>query len=337
MSENIIEVQNICKTFKVNKRIKGFAGMVANVFNPKYEYKKAVDDISFSIKPGEMVGFIGPNGAGKSTTIKMLSGILYPDTGKISIAGYIPYNQRKQYVANIGVVFGQKSQLDWSLSPVDSYQVLKHIYRIPEKTYKYNLERYTELLDMGSFINQPVRQLSLGQRMRADIAASLLHSPKIVFFDEPTIGIDVVGKEKIRDFIRKLNETDKITMIFTTHDMQDIEKTCKRLIIIDDGRKLYDGSLSDIKKSYVTARKMEVDFEEAPDLKRLSAIPDITVTDVDNQSKTKKLMIFDTARVNINSLMAQLLNEYKIKDISIKEPEIDSIIRDIYEGSINII
>lgn len=330
MNNTIIDVQNICKTFKITKRAKGFKGTLKNVFHPEHEYKKAVDNISFKINEGEMVGFIGPNGAGKSTTVKMLSGILYPDSGDINIAGYIPHKQRKEYVANIGVVFGQKSQISWDLSAMDSYEVIKHIYKIPHKKYKDNLERFIELLDMSKFVNQPVRQLSLGQRMRADIAAALLHSPKIVFFDEPTIGIDVVGKEKIRSFIKTLNKTDNITMIFTTHDMQDIEKTCERLIIIDDGKKLYDGSFENVKSNYVSSRIVEVEFEEP--LQQIS-IDNVSISDSEN-NKNKKLISFDNTRVNINDLMSQLLNNYKVKDISVKEPEIDSIIRDIYEGKI---
>lgn len=330
MRKTIIDVQNISKTFKIIKRKTGFKGALANIFLPEHEYKKAVNDISFNIKEGEMVGFIGPNGAGKSTTVKMLSGILYPDSGNINIAGYIPYKQRKEYVANIGVVFGQKSQISWDLSPLDSYEVIKHIYKIPDKKYKENIERFTELLDMQKFIYQPVRQLSLGQRMRADIAAALLHSPKIVFFDEPTIGIDVVGKEKIRSFIKTLNKTDNITMIFTTHDMQDIEKTCERLIIIDDGKKLYDGSLDAIKSNYVSSRIIEAEFEQLPEK---IDIPDVTVSDVD-KNRMKKFITFDTSKIGINSLMSTLLNNYNIKDISVKEPEIDAIISDIYQGKI---
>ncbi len=330
MSNTIIDVQNLSKTFKITKRKTGFTGAIANIFHPEHEHKKAVDNISFNIKEGEMVGFIGPNGAGKSTTVKMLSGILYPDSGKINVAGYIPHKQRKEYVANIGVVFGQKSQISWDLSPLDSYEVIKHIYKIPDKKYKENVERFTELLDMQKFIKQPVRQLSLGQRMRADIAAALLHSPKIVFFDEPTIGIDVVGKEKIRGFIKSLNKTDNVTMIFTTHDMQDIEKTCERLIIIDDGKKLYDGSLENIKQNYVSSRIIEAEFDEMP---TEISIPNITVGDTEN-NRMKKQIMFDTDKTDINTLINTLLNDYSIKDISVKEPEIDAIISDIYQGKI---
>lgn len=330
MSKPIIEVQDICKTFKIHKRGTGFKGALGNIFHPQYEYKKAVDDVSFTIKEGEMVGFIGPNGAGKSTTVKMLSGILYPDSGSVRVAGYIPHKQRKDYVANIGVVFGQKSQIEWNLPPIDSYELLRHIYKIPPKQYKENLERFVELLDMSSFLYQPVRQLSLGQRMRADIAASLLHSPKIVFFDEPTIGIDVVGKDKIRKFIKTLNRTDNITMIFTTHDMQDIEQTCERLIIIDDGKKLYDGSLEGVKKNYVSSRMIEAEFETLPPA---ITIPKVTVADADNNAM-KKILSFDTGEVSVNTVMSELMSRYDIKDIAIREPEIDAIIRDIYEGNI---
>lgn len=208
---SFIEVKNVSKTFKISKRRGGVPGMLANLFVPKYEKKEAVKNIGFNIEKGEMVGFIGPNGAGKSTTIKMLSGILYPDSGEINVGGYIPYKQRKNYVGRIGVVFGQKSQLQWDLPVIDSFELLKAIYSVPDDVYKKNLSRFTEMLDMNGFIDQPVRQLSLGQKMRADIVAALIHSPEIVFFDEPTIGVDVVGKETIRSFIRELNEQDNVT------------------------------------------------------------------------------------------------------------------------------
>lgn len=333
MSTPLIEVSGISKTFKVSSRRKGIPGMLANLIRPKYEYKKAVDDISFCINEGEMVGFIGPNGAGKSTTIKMLSGILYPDRGEINIAGYNPYSQRKEYVSNIGVVFGQKSQLSWDLPVIESFQLLKHIYRIPENKYNSNLANFIELLDMGRFINQPVRQLSLGQRMRADIAAALLHSPRIVFFDEPTIGLDIVGKEKIREFIRYLNESQGITMIFTTHDIQDIERTCKRLIIIDKGQKLYDGSLADIKEKYGTSRQLDIEFDSSF---KLEPIKDVVIKELDELGGRKKRLVFENSKVHINELMADLLTKYNVKDLCIVEPEIEGIVRQIYEGSIDI-
>lgn len=312
--EPIIEVKNIKKYYKVAKREKGLKATIKNLFHRKYEIKKAVNDISFSIKKGEIVGFIGPNGAGKSTTIKMLSGILYPDEGEIKINGFIPYKQRKQYVKNIGVVFGQKSQLNWDLPLIESFELMKYIYKIPEKIYEANLSKFTELLEMKDFIHQPVRQLSLGQRMRGDIVAALLHSPKIVFFDEPTIGLDVVAKEKIRDFVKYMNETEQTTIIFTTHDMQDIEKVCDRLIIIDTGKKIYDGSIAEIKSKYTNSKTIEIWLENGQ----------------------KEVKTFDVNQIPMNEVMEELFSEYHIKDISICEPEIDGIVRDIYEGRVSL-
>ena len=310
--ENMISVQNVKKYYRVAKREKGFGQALASLFHRKYEIKKAVNDIGFTIKKGEIVGFIGPNGAGKSTTIKMLSGILHPDAGDIKVKGYIPYKQRKQYVKNIGVVFGQKSQLNWDLPLVESFELMKYIYKIPQKLYEENLHKFIKLLDMEEFINQPVRQLSLGQKMRGDIVATLLHSPEIVFFDEPTIGLDVVAKEKIRSFIKYMNQTEKTTIIFTTHDMQDIEKVCDRLIIIDEGKKIYDGNVSEIKTKYTYTKTIEILLED----------------------DSKVMRTFDVNETPMSEVMEQLFAEYRIKDVSICEPEIDGIIRDIYEGRI---
>lgn len=326
---NFIEVKDVSKSFRINKRSAGVMGMLSNLVAPKYEKKQAVDHISFSIEEGEMVGFIGPNGAGKSTTIKMLSGILFPDEGDIRVNGYIPYKQRKDYVGSIGVVFGQKSQLQWDLPVMDSFELLKAIYRIPDEVYKKNLGRFTDMLDMGGFINQPVRQLSLGQRMRADIVAALLHSPKIVFFDEPTIGVDVVGKETIRTFIRELNREDGVTMLFTTHDMQDIEKTCNRLIIIDKGAKVYDGSLQGIRNTYGTTRQLDVEFGSGQDIQPILGVE---IKDLEQEDSRKKRFIFDNKEIQINQLMNHLLTKYDVRDINVSEPEIERIIRKIYDG-----
>jgi len=308
----MISVWNVKKYYKVAKRDKGLLQTIRSLFRRNYEIRKAVDDISFTIEKGEIVGFIGPNGAGKSTTIKMLSGILYPDNGSITVKGYIPYKQRRQYVKNIGVVFGQKTQLNWDLPLIESFELMKYIYKIPQKVYEENLQKFTKLLDMEEFINQPVRQLSLGQRMRGDIVAALLHSPDIVFFDEPTIGLDVVAKEKIREFIKIMNETEKTTIIFTTHDMQDIEKVCNRLIIIDAGKKVFDGGIEEIKAKYAHSKTIEMLLEDG----------------------TTKLHTFDVNKYAMNEVIEQLFTQYAIKDISIREPEIDAIIRDIYEGRI---
>ena len=323
---SFIEVNGVSKEFKVNKRSAGIPGMIANMFVPKYEIKKAVNELSFTIEKGEMVGFIGPNGAGKSSTIKMLSGILCPDKGSIKVNGYIPYKQRKAYVKNIGVVFGQKSQLQWDLPVIDSFELLRAIYRIPDDKYKKNLERFTDMLDMKSFINQPVRQLSLGQRMRSDIVASLLHSPDIVFFDEPTIGVDVIGKETIRSFIKQLNAEDKVTMIFTTHDMQDIEQTCNRIIIIDKGSLMYDGSLHDIRNKYGSERRLIAEFNEECQVSPMENV-------VMEKMKDRKISFnFDNNVVDVNKLMHEILDNYNVRDITVAEPEIESIIQKMYGG-----
>lgn len=312
--ENIIQVSHIKKYYKIAKHNKGFGASVKGLFNRQYQVKRAVDDISFSIKKGEIVGFIGPNGAGKSTTVKMLSGILYPDAGDIRSNGYIPFRQRRQYVKDIGVVFGQKSQLNWDLPLIESFELMRYIYKIPQGKYEDNLKKFTKLLDMEEFIGQPVRQLSLGQRMRGDIVAALLHSPEVVFFDEPTIGLDVVAKEKIRAFIKYMNETEQTTIIFTTHDMQDIEKVCDRLIIIDSGKKIFDGSVAEIKNKYANLKTIEVLLENGE----------------------KEIKTYNINEMPMNEVMEKLFLEHEIKDISICDPEIDDIIRDIYEGRISL-
>ncbi len=326
-----IEVKEVSKSYKVSKRQRGVTGMLANLVVPRFEVKDAVKDVSFTIEKGEMVGFIGPNGAGKSTTIKMLSGILFPDSGEIKVDGYVPYKQRKDYVGNIGVVFGQKSQLQWDLPVIDSFDLLKAIYRIPDDKYRKNLNRFVEMLDMGGFLNQPVRQLSLGQRMRADIVAALLHSPQIVFFDEPTIGVDVVGKETIRNFICELNAQDKITMLFTTHDMQDIEKVCEKLIVIDKGQKIYDGTILGIREKYGTTRQLDVEFANA---ETIAPIPNVEMVELGELDGRKKRFVFENHQVQINDLMNFLLKTYPVRDISISEPEIESIVRKIYSGEV---
>lgn len=244
----MITMENVCKSYKVAKRNAGFKEACRSLFHKEYEYVQALDNVSFTINDGEMVGYIGPNGAGKSSTIKILSGILTPDSGTCLVNGKIPWKDRVNHVKEIGVVFGQRSQLWWDVPVIDSYELLKDIYQIPKQLYNSNLEELTELLNLKELLKTPTRQLSLGQRMRCEIAASLLHSPKVLFLDEPTIGLDAVSKLAVRDFILKLNETHKTTVILTTHDMQDIEALTKRIIMIGKGRVLLDGSISDIKR-----------------------------------------------------------------------------------------
>lgn len=243
----MITMEHVCKSYKIAKRNAGFGEACKALFHREYEVIHALDDVSFNIGSGEMVGYIGPNGAGKSSTIKILSGILTPDSGTVLVDGKIPYKNRIEYVREIGVVFGQRSQLWWDVPVIDSFELLKDIYSIPKPKYKQNLEELAEMLNLSELLRSPARQLSLGQRMRCEIAASLLHSPKILFLDEPTIGLDAVSKLAVRDFILKQNRIHETTVILTTHDMQDIEALAGRIILIGKGKILMDGTLGDIK------------------------------------------------------------------------------------------
>ena len=255
---SFIEVKNISKTFKVPIK----QGILKDFFNRKYRYIKAIDNISFSIKKGEIVGYIGPNGAGKSTTIKILSGILHPDSGKVVIDKKVPYEERIKYVKEIGVVFGQRSQLWWDVPAIDSFNLLKEIYKLDDNVFKETLNELIEILSLKDIINIPVRQLSLGSRMKLEIAASLIHKPKILFLDEPTIGLDAISKKDVREFIKKINKKNNIIIILTTHDMNDIEALAKRIILIGKGKKLYDGTLNELKKDYGYIRTISVKKKE---------------------------------------------------------------------------
>lgn len=246
----MIEMKNVTKTFKIHKKNSGLVSSIKSLVKREYETVNALNDISFHIDEGEMVGYIGPNGAGKSTSIKIMSGILYPDSGNCIINGKVPWKDRKNYVKDIGVVFGQRSQLWWDIAVSDSYDLLKQIYKIPDKEFKETLKMMTDMIDIEELLKMPTRQLSLGQRMRCEIVASLLHSPKILFLDEPTIGLDAVSKIAVRDFINKINKERKTTVILTTHDTQDIEALTNRIILIGKGKLLLDGNLNKLKEEF---------------------------------------------------------------------------------------
>lgn len=254
----LIEVKDLCKTFKVSKRNNGLKAAVKSFINREYEIVNALKNVSFNIKEGEMVGYIGPNGAGKSTTIKIMSGILYPDSGKCVINGRTPWKDRKNHVKDIGVVFGQRSQLWWDVPVIESFQLLKDIYKVPQSQYEKNINELIELLNLGDIVKTPTRQLSLGQRMRCEIAASLIHNPKILFLDEPTIGLDSISKIAVRDFIKEINKERKTTVILTTHDTQDIDALTKRIILIGKGQVLLDGNLDDLKEKFNSTKVEEV-------------------------------------------------------------------------------
>ncbi|MFO1442307.1 ATP-binding cassette domain-containing protein [Bacillus sp. Bva_UNVM-123] len=321
----MIEVENLQKDFYITKRETGMKGALRSLLKREYIKKEAVKDISFSISEGEIVGYIGPNGAGKSTTIKMLTGILVPSSGKVLVNSLIPYENRQENAKNIGVVFGQRTQLWWDLPMIESFELLKAIYQVSDERYRKNMAIFTEILGLDEFLNTPVRQLSLGQRMRADIAASLLHDPPILFLDEPTIGLDVVAKEKMRTFIKEINQERKITVILTTHDMEDIEKLCERMVLIDHGIKVYDGEIATVKEKFGKTRTLIVDLEE-------SHHPfNVIGGDVFKEEGSRYWIRFNRNEVSASELITQITKTHNIKDLTVEEPAIESIISRIYQ------
>jgi ABC-2 type transport system ATP-binding protein len=320
----IIEVKDLVKEFKIYKHDKGLMNSLKGLFKPEYDIKRAVDNINFSINKGELVGYIGPNGAGKSTTIKMLTGILYPTSGEISVNGYFPHNNRRENAMKIGVVFGQRSQLYWDLPIEETFEVFKKMYKIEDHRFKENLDFYIDLLQMQEFLRRPVRQLSLGQKMRANLAITFLHDPDIVYLDEPTIGLDVLAKDRIRKFIREVNKEKSTTVILTTHDMDDIEEICDRIIMIDKGKVIHDGSLKAFKDNFSGGSVLVVDFS---DEKVNINTPGL---DVIKSVDFKKWIAIDTNKISTAEAIRIIVQQYDIRDISIREPEIENIVRDIY-------
>ncbi len=321
----IIEVNELVKEFKVKKKKKGLRGAILNLFYAEKMIVRAVDNISFDINQGEIVGYIGPNGAGKSTTVKMMSGILHPTSGSVMIDGISPQSNRKKVVAQLGVVFGQRTQLYWDLRLGESFELLKRIYNIDHKTYKKNLDLMDQVLKINTIINRPVRQLSLGQRMRGDLAAAMLHSPKILFLDEPTIGLDIEAKHSVRNFIRQINRELGITVILTTHDLDDVQQLCNRLIVINDGKKIEDGPLDILIDKMAPYRLLVVDMnEENTDFSHEAA----QIIKTEGQRVWYR---FEKNRITASQLISELSKKYAIKDISVEEPDIEEAIREIYK------
>ena len=321
---SFIEVKNINKTFKVPLKREGKFGNFKSFVKRKYKYIEAIKDISFSVKKGEIVGYIGPNGAGKSTTIKILSGILVPDSGNVKINHMTPWKERKKYVSEIGVVFGQRSQLWWDIPAIDTFNLLKEIYKIDDKTYQLRLNELITMLNLQDIINIPVRQLSLGNRMKCEIAASLIHKPKILFLDEPTIGLDAVSKKAVREFIKKINKQQNVTVILTTHDMADIEALAKRIILIGKGRVLYDGTLSKLKKEYDYLRKIRIYTKDK--------------INIEENFVNKRIIhddgiefIIDIRKIEINDFIKLISSKISIVDIDIDRGNIDELIVKLYE------
>ncbi len=322
---SFINVKDLNKTFKVNTRDSGLINAFKSLFKKEYKEIMAVDNISFSIDKGEIVGYIGPNGAGKSTTIKMLTGILKPDSGEISIMGFTPFIDRIKYVKNIGVVFGQKSQLWWDIPVEDSFLLLKDIYKIKDEEYLKTKEELVNLLNLKDFLKIPVRQLSLGQRMRCEIAASLLHNPKILFLDEPTIGLDAISKVQVRKFIKNINEKKKVTIILTSHDMTDIESLTNRIIVIGHGKKLYDGKLTDIKKKFSNHKQVEIIY------KNIEKLPNIKEVKIIKKEKNKAILDVNMEYNTISKVIREYSKICEIEDVNILEKNIDDVIVKLYE------
>lgn len=320
-----VVVQNLVKTFRVPKRRAGLWNAFQGVFHREYQAVKALEDISFQIEEGEFVGYIGPNGAGKSTTIKVMSGILVPDSGRCQILGKVPWLDRLEHVKNLGVVFGQRTQLWWDVPAIDSFELLRDIYRIPAPGYRKMLRRLTERLELAPLLEVPVRQLSLGQRIKCELAASLLHQPPILFLDEPTIGLDAVSKLAVREFIKELNATQGTTVILTTHDMDDIQALCSRVMLIARGNILFDGTVEKLRKSYVAERRMTVDFLHAP--RPIGLNDQVTVI----ASKGNRLELsYNPEQVSVPQLVQKVSALGEIRDFTVEEPPIEEVIARVY-------
>ena len=319
-----IIVENLVKTFRVAKRAPGTLGAMKSIFHRTYRTVHALDGVSFSIEPGELIGYIGPNGAGKSTTVKILAGILVPDSGRCEVLGKVPWKGRINNVKHIGVVFGQRTQLWWDLPVIESFDLLRDIYRVPNKTYIQVRDELVSLLGLEPLLDVPVRQLSLGQRMRCDLAASLIHSPSIIFLDEPTIGLDAVSKLAVRDFVRKLNRERGVTVILTTHDMDDIEALCSRIVLIGHGRILMDGTLDDLRASVTTERRLIINLESE----------DEKITDdearVISQESGCVCLSFDPEKTSSAELIGRITAKHSVKDLFVENPPIEEIIARLY-------
>jgi ABC-2 type transport system ATP-binding protein len=321
----LIEVDSLTKEFRIQRTGTGFFGAVRSLFSRDAERKVAVDNISFTIRQGECVGYIGPNGAGKSTTIKMLAGILHPTSGRIRIHGLIPQKDRKRLARLFGIVFGQRTQLWWDLPLRDSYEILRRMYKVGEADYRRFLEKYDHLLGIGEFLDTPVRKLSLGQRMRADLAASLLHDPLILFLDEPTIGLDVVAKKRIREFLREIREKESKTVLLTTHDMDDIEALCHRVIVINHGKIIMDGKMDDLRTMIGLPSAIRAEFRGRPAVCPLNLGEQVEVRE------GGVTVWYDRDRVPAPRILEAIGQWGELLDVRMEEPEIEEIIRRIYQ------
>jgi len=321
----IIEVEHVVKDYITVVKKPGIHAALKSLLFPEKKTVRAVDDISFTIEPGEIIGYIGPNGAGKSTMIKMLSGILHPTSGEIRVCGISPQQNRKAVVQNLGVVFGQRTQLYWDLQLRESFELLRRIYRVDAKTFRENMEMLQDILGLEDFIGRPVRQLSLGQRMRGDLAAAMLHSPSILFLDEPTIGLDAEAKYAIRNFIREINKARKVTVILTTHDLDDIEKLCSRVIVVNRGKIVEDGPIGAIVNKLTPMRLLEIELKEPASVRPHPA------AEIVRHDGLHVSYRFDKNRISASDLIADLSKQLPIRDLSVKDPTIEDALREIYK------
>lgn len=326
-----IDVKDLRKDFRVQKNREGLGGAFKDLFKREYKEVRAVKDISFQIPQGEICGYIGENGAGKSTTIKMLTGILVPTAGQLKVNGFVPFKDREKFVNGIGVVFGQRSQLWWDIGVIESFQLLRKVYRVPEQDFRKRLDNLVERLQLGELLNRPVRKLSLGQRMRCELVASLLHNPSILFLDEPTIGLDIVVKTEIRDFLMQMNKEEGTTILLTTHDLQDIEALCSRVIMLDDGQIIYDGGLEELKSRWSKGREIQFQFAAQTPISRLKGLTEgLDVAWTLENDVTAKLFV--PHAVSVSDAMARVVGGAEIRDIKIFETNTDEIVRAIYQS-----
>ncbi len=321
---SFIEVKNLCKEYRIAKPEKGIAGAVKSLFHREYTIKEAVKNVSFSLEKGEVVGYIGPNGAGKSTTIKMLSGVLLPTSGVAKVGDIIPYENRRENAKRIGVVFGQRSQLYWDLPISDTFDLYESLYSVPKERFRKNCDFFTELLDMKSFLHQPVRQLSLGQKMKANIAIALLHDPEVLYLDEPTIGLDVTSKKLLRDGLKNIHAQRNTTIILTTHDMDDIEAVCQRLVMIDQGQKLFDGTLEDFRSKYNDGFTVKLEFEGALPTWQEGGSYELVERDEHHW------IIKPRGEKTAKAVMIDLIGKYDPINLYVQEERIEDIVRRAY-------
>ena len=332
----MIEVKHVSKEFVSPKKYPGLKGAIKGLFSNEKVIKKAVDDISFTIRDGEIVGYIGSNGAGKSTTIKMMTGIMVPTSGECLVNGINPSTMRKENAKEIGVVFGQRTQLWWDLPLSESFTILKEIYNVSDEDYEQRMEFLNKVLELQDFFDRPVRTLSLGQRMRADLGAALLHNPKVLYLDEPTIGLDIVVKDNIRAAIKEINEKYQTTVILTTHDIGDIEELCSRIIIIDEGKKIYDGSLEELKDTYGTTRTVSMEIKRKKDIEKLDLAKKLGVAEqacVASYDEERKVLsvCFDKHTIQVPQVLNAVMEVTEVSDIRIQETQLSEIVKAIYK------